>query len=44
MKDRKQSFKLKTESERLLDVAKKAVEMAIEEGEDKAMEYIKKNS
>ena len=39
----KASFKLKTESERLLEVAKKAVEMAIEEGEDKAMEYIINN-
>ena len=39
----KESFILITESERLLDVAKKAVEMAIEEGEDKAMEYIKVN-
>lgn len=38
-----QSFKLKTESERLLDVAKKAVEIAIEEGEENAMDYIKKN-
>ena len=38
-----ESFKLKTESERLLDVAKKAVEIAIEEGEEKAMDYIKKN-
>lgn len=36
-----QSFKLKEESERLLEVAKKAVEMAIEEGEEKAMEFIK---
>ena len=36
-----ESFKLKSESERLLEVAKKAVEMAIEEGEKKAMEYIK---
>lgn len=38
-----QSFKLKTESERLLDVAKKAVEIAIEEDEENAMDYIKKN-
>lgn len=39
----KESFSLKSESERLLEVAKTAVEMAIEEGEEKAMEYIKKN-
>lgn len=38
-----ESFKLRAESERLLDVAKKAVEIAIEEGEEKAMDYIKKN-
>ncbi len=37
-----ESFHLKAESERLLEVAKKAVEMAIEEGEEKALEYIKK--
>lgn len=38
-----ESFKLKTESERLLEVVKKAVEMAIEENEEKAMRYIKEN-
>lgn len=38
-----ESFKLKAESERLLEVAKKAVEMAIEENEEKAMKYIKDN-
>lgn len=37
------SFQLKTESERLLEVAKKAVEMAIEEGEEVAKEYVKKS-
>lgn len=35
-----ESFKLKAESERLLEVAKTAVEMAIEENEEKALEYI----
>jgi restriction endonuclease S subunit len=40
-----ESFKLKKESENLLEVAKRAVEIAIEEGEEKAMEWIeKKNS
>jgi type I restriction enzyme, S subunit len=38
-----ESFKLKVESERLLEVAKKAVEMAIEEGEEKAMVFIEEN-
>lgn len=35
-----ESFRLKKESEQLLDLAKRAVEMAIEKGEDKAMELI----
>lgn len=35
-----ESFKLKVESERLLEVAKKAVEMAIEENEAKAMIFL----
>lgn len=39
-----ESFKLKTESERLLEVAKRAVEIAIEKNEDAAMKYIKKQS
>lgn len=39
-----QSFKLRKESKRLLEVAKTAVEIAIEEGEIKAMKFIKKNS
>lgn len=39
-----QSFKLRKESKRLLEVAKKAVEIAIEEGEAKAMKFIKENS
>jgi len=37
----KESFKLKEESKRLLEVAKRAVEMAIEEGEDMGMGFIK---
>ena len=39
-----QSFKLRKESKRLLEVAKTAVEMAIEVGEDKAIKFIKTNS
>ena len=39
-----QSFKLRKESKRLLEVAKTAVEMAIEVGEDKAIKFIKANS
>lgn len=35
-----ESFKLKAESERLLEVAKRAVEIAIEENEETALEYI----
>jgi restriction endonuclease S subunit len=38
-----ESFQLKTESERLLEVAKKAVEMAIEIDEENAIKYIKDN-
>ena len=37
----KESFKLKEESKRLLEVAKRAVELAIEEGEDMGMGFIK---
>lgn len=37
-----ESFKLKAESERLLEVAKKAVEMAIEVNEETAMKFINK--
>lgn len=37
-----QSFSLKKQSEQLLQTAKQAVEIAIEEGEEKAMEFIKK--
>lgn len=38
-----ESFKLKVESEKLLEVAKKAVEMAIEVDEETAMKFIKDN-
>jgi restriction endonuclease S subunit len=37
-----ESFKLKKQSEQLLELAKTAVEKAIEESEEKAMEYINK--
>ena len=40
----KESFSLKAESERLLDVAKRAVEIAIEQDENAGMAYIKENS
>ena len=36
----KESFKLKEESKQLLEVAKRAVEVAIEDGKDVAMEFI----
>lgn len=39
-----ESFKLKTESERLLEVAKRAVEIVIEENEETAFEFIKINT
>ncbi len=39
-----ESFKLKVESERLLEVAKKAVELAIEVDEEEAMKFIKENN
>ena len=39
-----ESFKLKVESERLLEVAKKAVEIAIEENEAIAIKFIKDNN
>lgn len=38
-----ESFKLKTESERLLEIAKKAVEIAIETDEQTAINFIKDN-
>lgn len=38
-----ESFKLKKQSEHLLEVAKRAVEVAIEENEEKALEYIESN-
>ena len=37
-----ESFTLKAKSEKLLEVAKKAVEMAIEESEEKAIKYLEK--
>ena len=39
-----ESFSLKKQSEHLLEVAKRAVEIAIEENEEAAMNYIKNNS
>ncbi|MDO9273081.1 MAG: restriction endonuclease subunit S [Rugosibacter sp.] len=39
-----ESFSLKAESERLLDVAKRAVEIAIEQDEKASMVYIEENS
>ncbi len=39
-----ESFSLKKQSEHLLEVAKRAVEIAIEESEETAMNYIKNNS
>lgn len=39
-----QSFTLKAQSEHLLEIAKRAVEIAIEEGEATAMVYIKKEA
>lgn len=39
-----ESFSLKAESERLLDVAKRAVEIAIEQDESAGINYIKANS
>lgn len=38
-----ESFKLKKQSEQLLETAKRAVEIAIEEDEEKAIEFIDKN-
>nr|WP_236937662.1 restriction endonuclease subunit S [Flavobacterium coralii] len=39
-----ESFNLKQQSEQLLEVAKRAVEIAIEEDEEKALEYINTNN
>jgi len=39
-----ESFVLKAESERLLEVAKRAVEIAIEQDENAGMAYIEENS
>jgi len=38
-----ESFRLRNKSERLLEVAKKAVEIAISDNEEKAMQFIKEN-
>ena len=38
----KESFRLKEESKRLLELAKRSVEVAIEEGEEIALKFIKK--
>ena len=40
----RESFALRAESKRLLDLAKHAVEVAIEQGEDSAVEEIKKGN
>ncbi|MDY0278846.1 MAG: restriction endonuclease subunit S [Acholeplasma sp.] len=39
-----ESFRLKVQSEQLIEIAKKAVEIAIEECEDSAIDFINKNS
>ncbi len=39
-----QSFALKQQSEQLLDIAKRAVEIAIEQNEDVAMQFIQENT
>ena len=39
----RQSFALRDESKRLLETAKRAVEIAIEEGEEKAVKYLEEN-
>ncbi|MCO5252657.1 MAG: restriction endonuclease subunit S [Candidatus Kapabacteria bacterium] len=39
-----ESFKLKKQSEHLLEIAKRAVEMAIEENEETAIEYIERST
>ncbi len=38
-----ESFRLKTESEQLLETAKRAVEIAIEEDEESALKYLQEN-
>ena len=40
----KNSFKLREESSQLIETAKQAVEIAIEQNEKKAMEFIKSNN
>ena len=39
-----ESFSLKTESQRLLEVAKRAVEIAIEKGESTAVAFLEKKT
>lgn len=39
----KKSFELKNDAEKILEIAKKAIEIAIEQSEDEAIEYINKN-
>jgi type I restriction enzyme, S subunit len=39
-----QSFTLKAENERLLDVAKRAIEIAIEQNEQAALDFIARKS
>jgi type I restriction enzyme S subunit len=38
-----ESFRLRNESKRLLNVAKTAVEIAISEGEETALKFLKEN-
>ncbi len=40
----KQSFKLRQQSDKLIDIAKQAVEMAIEQNEEAALKFIKANT
>ena len=44
VKQIKQSFKLRQESSKLIEIAKQAVEIAIEQDEQTAMKFIKKNT
>ena len=40
----KQSYKLRQQSTKLIDIAKQAVEMAIEQNEEAALQFIKANT
>lgn len=40
----KQSFKLRQQSSKLIEIAKQAVEMAIEQNEEAALKFIKVNT